>query len=663
MKSLLKGFIFIALVFWGTFSFAQTNTNIKTLEFKDVSPGVSGSLKVTTESIAEDKGVVAIYGKLESGFPPQPQSITFTLKNIDGKGSFKDFTISSKSLTPGNINIAFVDIPLDKSSATRTQATSDRFQITSAVDNGVDYFFPASNKTYLTFNKFTPLPPPSSGSNTNTGTTPDFQINTGPLIAQGNTATVKSIFVNKTTTLPKKDPKDQKELLQASVEFAVVTMLPDGYPLPAYINFVKKDVAGNAESVSTSWQKSEDPNLADINGLVPGVTKHTFTIKQGEVYTVDILISEKQNAAVDEGVMLGSFIINSDYIFNKPVVNVAPGLAPINSQSINSAWNSLTSTFQPGSIEFFKVGSTDISAQGSDNSYIFLSNIPGLANSTKDGYPAFDPTQSGAFSKYIGIIINMIYGIIALLAVINIMRYGFSLMLDSATPFKKAENKTMIFNSFIALAVALGTYLILNTINPNLTKFDVSLNKVTITGQTLSLDGLSTDGDLPENYEGSKGITCDRCFAYPADPKVCPVNTKRADHGGYKGLGPLGGNSVDMACPTGTRVQAVAPGIIFGTGEGCKDGDKKCNGGMGNYVIVKHDQGNGKPWYAIYMHLSKVDVKGGQSVDGRQQVGLTGNTGYSTGAHLHFETVNENLGVPGKQKYKNCVLGLTCGAY
>lgn len=61
-------------------------------------------------------------------------------------------------------------------------------------------------------------------------------------------------------------------------------------------------------------------------------------------------------------------------------------------------------------------------------------------------------------------------------------------------------------------------------------------------------------------------------------------------------------------------------------------------GGAGNYVTVQYDRQDGSKFQATYMHLSKVGVKEGDVVSAGQQIGVSGNTGRSTGPHLHFET-------------------------
>jgi murein DD-endopeptidase MepM/ murein hydrolase activator NlpD len=56
-------------------------------------------------------------------------------------------------------------------------------------------------------------------------------------------------------------------------------------------------------------------------------------------------------------------------------------------------------------------------------------------------------------------------------------------------------------------------------------------------------------------------------------------------------------------------------------------------GGFGNVVMVKHGGSN----LTVYAHLSRINVRQGQSVSQGQNVGAVGQTGWATGPHLHFE--------------------------
>lgn len=81
---------------------------------------------------------------------------------------------------------------------------------------------------------------------------------------------------------------------------------------------------------------------------------------------------------------------------------------------------------------------------------------------------------------------------------------------------------------------------------------------------------------------------------------------------------------VDWATPVGTAVKASSSGTVTRAGWGS---------GYGYCVYIRHPDGR----ETRYGHLSKVLVKNGQSVTQGQKIALSGNTGVSTGPHLHFE--------------------------
>lgn len=83
-------------------------------------------------------------------------------------------------------------------------------------------------------------------------------------------------------------------------------------------------------------------------------------------------------------------------------------------------------------------------------------------------------------------------------------------------------------------------------------------------------------------------------------------------------------NGVDFAAPTGTAVRAVGDGTVEFAGQ---------QNGYGNIVIVRHRNNQ----ETAYAHLSRIDVKVGQSVSQSQFIGAVGSTGWATGPHLHFE--------------------------
>lgn len=97
--------------------------------------------------------------------------------------------------------------------------------------------------------------------------------------------------------------------------------------------------------------------------------------------------------------------------------------------------------------------------------------------------------------------------------------------------------------------------------------------------------------------------------------------------GTIKTQGIHGYNAVDFAAAAGTPIRAAAAGeVIVSKSSGW-------NGGYGNYIVVRH--GNGAQ--TLYSHLSRNDVGVGAYVNQGQVIGGIGNTGRSTGPHLHFE--------------------------
>jgi murein DD-endopeptidase MepM/ murein hydrolase activator NlpD len=97
--------------------------------------------------------------------------------------------------------------------------------------------------------------------------------------------------------------------------------------------------------------------------------------------------------------------------------------------------------------------------------------------------------------------------------------------------------------------------------------------------------------------------------------------------GALRTQGIHGYNGVDLAASYGTAVRAAAGGsVIVAKAAGW-------NGGYGNYIVVKHSNGT----QTLYAHLSGVNVGVGDWVEQGQTIGAMGNSGKSTGTHLHFE--------------------------
>jgi murein DD-endopeptidase MepM/ murein hydrolase activator NlpD len=97
--------------------------------------------------------------------------------------------------------------------------------------------------------------------------------------------------------------------------------------------------------------------------------------------------------------------------------------------------------------------------------------------------------------------------------------------------------------------------------------------------------------------------------------------------GSVKTQGIHGYNGVDLAGSSGSTIRAAAGGeVLIAKGSGW-------NGGYGNYVVIRHNNGT----QTLYAHLSSLNVGVGDVVGQGETIGGMGNTGRSTGTHLHFE--------------------------
>jgi murein DD-endopeptidase MepM/ murein hydrolase activator NlpD len=98
-------------------------------------------------------------------------------------------------------------------------------------------------------------------------------------------------------------------------------------------------------------------------------------------------------------------------------------------------------------------------------------------------------------------------------------------------------------------------------------------------------------------------------------------------------------SGVDFRASVGTPVYAVADGVVEGTG----DTDQTCyKASFGKWVFIRHNNGLS----TAYGHLSLIKVSEGARVKKGDLIAYSGNTGHSTGPHLHL-TVYASYGVDG----------------
>ena len=103
--------------------------------------------------------------------------------------------------------------------------------------------------------------------------------------------------------------------------------------------------------------------------------------------------------------------------------------------------------------------------------------------------------------------------------------------------------------------------------------------------------------------------------------RIDPINSKPAFH-----------NGIDIKGKMGSDVKATADGIVFEAGD---------NRGDGRFVTLEHNNG----FRTTFCHFKKILVKKGERVDRGQTIGLLGNSGRSTGPHVHYEITYENTPV------------------
>lgn len=88
----------------------------------------------------------------------------------------------------------------------------------------------------------------------------------------------------------------------------------------------------------------------------------------------------------------------------------------------------------------------------------------------------------------------------------------------------------------------------------------------------------------------------------------------------------------------GIDITADIGSDVFATGNGIVDNIYYSNKGYGNRVVINHKNG----YKSVYAHLDEIYVEKGQIVDKNSLLGTVGNTGRSTGPHLHYEILVNN---------------------
>ncbi|MGL4981851.1 MAG: peptidoglycan DD-metalloendopeptidase family protein [Treponemataceae bacterium] len=98
-------------------------------------------------------------------------------------------------------------------------------------------------------------------------------------------------------------------------------------------------------------------------------------------------------------------------------------------------------------------------------------------------------------------------------------------------------------------------------------------------------------------------------------------------------------NGIDLACPQGTPIYAALSGRVVAAG---------WDNTYGNYVVVAHHSG----YRTLYGHMSRITTTYGQSIGTGTKIGEVGNTGMSTGPHVHFTILKNGKAVNPRTLWK-----------
>jgi murein DD-endopeptidase MepM/ murein hydrolase activator NlpD len=172
--------------------------------------------------------------------------------------------------------------------------------------------------------------------------------------------------------------------------------------------------------------------------------------------------------------------------------------------------------------------------------------------------------------------------------------------------------------------------------NDNLSKIAVKLGvpqNAILDANNLSSDTIKTGEVLFIPGAKMSAVDFDRAYRREVIRKmmIAPVSGKLTSGYGWREdpVKPVPGEKrfhrgVDFIGKTGDPIKAAMKGTVQHI-----DNDRN----LGNFIILKHDDG----YQTLYAHLSVFGVKVGETVKQGQEIGKIGNTGYTTGPHLHLE--------------------------
>ena len=137
------------------------------------------------------------------------------------------------------------------------------------------------------------------------------------------------------------------------------------------------------------------------------------------------------------------------------------------------------------------------------------------------------------------------------------------------------------------------------------------------------------------SYKEIEGMIRNKEKLLASTPAIQPINNKdlnRLSSGFSYRIDPIYKTvkfhaGLDFSAPSGTPIYATAQGVVKTAGN--------LGNGYGNHVVINH----GYQYTTLYGHMFRIKVRPGQTVKRGEVIGYVGNTGKSTGPHLHYEVM------------------------
>lgn len=190
--------------------------------------------------------------------------------------------------------------------------------------------------------------------------------------------------------------------------------------------------------------------------------------------------------------------------------------------------------------------------------------------------------------NYLSRLTRQLAGVLILLLIFVLLKYGNT----SVTNFLQQKVKHVMMTDYMEV-----TQKWVSSKLPSVSKVVQNVTIKMKSNSSFKLEALPTQGTITSSF----------------GDRTNPITKKNEFHQG-----------IDISCKTGSEVKAIYGGVVM-------KADKSSS--YGNEIVLDHQDG----FSSLYAHLSSIKVHKGDSIAAGDVLGLSGNTGESTGPHLHFE--------------------------